>query len=79
MSTTPESGGNQRPCVFKGCRGTMTHTDCAQLPGTGAIACMSDGELKTVGTTRRGWICDQNPNHMQTEGISGSEVVQSQM
>jgi hypothetical protein len=79
VSTTPESDRNQRPCVFKHCDGTMTHTDSAQLPGTGAIARMSDGALKTVGTMRRGWICDQNPNHVQTEGISSSEVVRSQM
>jgi hypothetical protein len=77
--TTPENDGNPRPCVFKGCQGTMSHTDSAQVPGMGAIARMSDGALKTVGTTRRGWICDRNPNHMQTEGFSGSEVARSHM
>jgi hypothetical protein len=28
---------------------------------------MSDGTLRTVGTVRPMWICDQNPAHMQTD------------
>jgi hypothetical protein len=65
-STTP-SDGDRRPCVCKGCTGTMAYSGSARVPGTGAPARMSDGTLRTVGTVRPMWICDQNPAHMQTD------------
>jgi hypothetical protein len=79
VQATNANGGNPRPCVFKGCQGTMSYTLSAHEPGTRAIARMSDGTLKTVGTVRPGWLCDRHPDHMQTEGCSGSEVVRSRM
>ena len=73
------ASGDHRPCVYKGCPGTMTYTANASCPGTRQPSRMSDGTLKTVGTVRAGWICDRNGDHLQTEGFSGSEVVRSRM
>jgi hypothetical protein len=71
--------GDLRPCVFKACRGVMVFTARAQLPGTGQVGKMSDGTMRTVGTTRAAWICDRDPAHIQTQGPSRSEVAPSRL
>lgn len=66
--------GDVQPCVFKACGGVMVFTTRAQLPGTGHVGRMSDGTMRTVGTTRAAWICNRDPVHIQTQGPSRSEV-----
>ena len=75
----PPSDGDRRPCVFAHCKGSMVYARSRRMPGNQVPTRLSDGTFKQVGLARPGWICDQNPNHMQTEGISGSEVVRSGM
>src|SRR3954462_11249954 len=75
MTEVPQQprNGDVRPCVFKACGGVMVFTTTAQLPGTGQVGKMFDGTMRTVGTTRAAWICNQDPGHIQTQGPSRSE------
>ena len=75
----PADATTPRACIFKKCAGTMRHTACANVPGTGAIARMLDGSVRTVGTTRTAWVCDQNVHHVQVTGASNSEVAHSRV
>ncbi|MEO7273230.1 MAG: hypothetical protein ABIX28_14130 [Vicinamibacterales bacterium] len=75
----PADAAVSRACIFKKCAGTMHHIACANVPGTGAIARMLDGSVRTVGTTRTAWVCDQNVHHVQVTGASNSEVAHSRV
>ena len=73
----PADAVASRPCIFKRCPGTMQYIACAHVPGTGAIARMPDGSVRTVGTTRAAWVCDRDVHHVQVTGDSNSEVARS--
>jgi len=75
----PNRDGDVRPCVFKACAGQMVFHSSVQLPGTGHVGKMCDGTIRTVGTGRAAWICDRQPTHIQTGGVSRSEVSPSRM